>query len=43
MNCYGKGTHEYRALKRYTKLIMTSNEKLDLTYYYPRINFRHKS
>ena len=41
MNRYGKGTHEYRALKRYAKLIMTSNEKLDFTHYYPRINFKY--
>lgn len=38
---YCEGTHEYRALKRYAKLIMTSNEKLDFTHYYPRINFKH--
>lgn len=40
-NRYGKGTREYRALKRYAKLIMTSNENLDFTHYYPRINFKH--
>lgn len=41
MNRYGKGTHEYRALKRYAKLIMTSSEKIDFIHYYPRINFKY--
>lgn len=41
MNRYGKETHEYCALKRYAKLIMTSNEKLNFTQYYSRINFKH--
>ena len=43
MNRYGKGTHEYRALKHYAKLLMTSSEKLDFTHYYRRINFKYAS
>lgn len=31
MNQYGKGTHEYRAIKHYSKLLMTSSEKLNFT------------
>ena len=43
MNRYGKGTHEYRALKHYAKLLMTSSEKIDFTHYYRRINFKYTS
>ena len=41
MNQHGKETHEYRALKRYAKLIMTNSEKIDFTHYFSRINFKH--
>lgn len=41
MNAYGKGTHEYRALKRFAKLLMTNDENIDFMYYAPRINFKY--
>ena len=43
MNQYGKVTHEYRALKHYAKLLMTSSEKIDFIHYYRRINFKYAS
>lgn len=41
VNRHGKITHEYHVLKHYDKLVMTSNEKRDFTYYYPRVNFKY--
>lgn len=41
MNHYGKGSPEYRALKRYWKLLMTKRSRLDDCNFYPRRNFHH--
>ena len=40
MNHYGPGTHEYRALKRFWKLLLQKINSLDNVHYYPRRNFR---
>lgn len=42
MNHYGSGTHEYRALKHYWKLLVQRMDKLDYVHYYSRRNFRHE-
>lgn len=41
MNQYGKGSHAYRALKHYWKLLMTKTNQLDYLHYYSRRNFRY--
>jgi transposase len=40
MNHYGPGTHEYRALKRFWKLLLQKLSLLDNIHYQPRRNFR---
>ena len=40
MNHYGPGTHEYRALKRFWKLLLQKLSLLDNVHYQPRRNFR---
>lgn len=40
MNHYGTGSHEYRALKHYWKLLMAKASRLDDWNFYPRRNFR---
>lgn len=40
MNHYGTGSHEYRALKRYWKLLMAKASRLDDWNFYPRRNFQ---
>lgn len=42
MNHYGSGTHEYRALKHYWRLLAQRVDKLDYVHYYSRRNFRYK-
>lgn len=39
MNQYGSGTHEYRILKRFWKLLMQRISQLDVIHYYRRRNF----
>lgn len=39
MNYYGSGTHEYRILKRFWKLLMQKNSQLDFIHYYRRRSF----
>ncbi|MBZ4033121.1 hypothetical protein K7E16_09755, partial [Ligilactobacillus salivarius] len=39
MKEYGAGTHEYRALKRFWKLLLKNQDDVDYHRYYPRINF----
>ena len=34
---YGAGTHEYRTLKRFRKLLLKNQDDVD----YPRINFKY--
>lgn len=41
MKEYGPNTHEYRALKRYWKLLMAKEGQLDYLHYYSRRNFNH--
>ena len=40
MNRYGHGTHEYRVLKRFWKLLLQKIAHLDNIHHYPRRNFR---
>ena len=37
---YGKN-YEYRALKRFWKLLLKNQDDVDYHRYYPRINFKH--
>ncbi|MSE24805.1 ISL3 family transposase, partial [Lactobacillus curvatus] len=41
MKEYGAGTHEYRALKRFWKLLLKNQDDVDYHRYYPRINFKY--
>jgi transposase len=41
MKEYGAGTHEYRALKRFRKLLLKNQDDVDYHRYYPRINFKY--
>ncbi|MFD3388508.1 ISL3 family transposase [Ligilactobacillus salivarius] len=41
MKEYGTGTHEYRALKRFWKLLLKNQDDVDYHRYYPRINFKY--
>lgn len=41
MKEYGAGTHEYRALKRFWKLLLKNQDNVDYHRYYPRINFKY--
>lgn len=41
MKEYGMGTHEYRALKRFWKLLLKNQDDVDYHRYYPRINFKY--
>lgn len=42
MNQYGTGTHEYRALKHFWKLLVMKVDKLDFVHYYRRHNFGYR-
>src|SRR5699024_5587952 len=41
MKEYGAGTHEYRALKHFWKLLLKNQDDVDYHRYYPRINFKY--
>nr|WP_240806351.1 transposase [Streptomyces tibetensis] len=41
MKEYGAGTHEYRALKHFWKLLLKNQDNVDYHRYYPRINFKY--
>ena len=41
MKEYGAGTHEYRALKCFWKLLLKNQDDVDYHRYYPRINFKY--
>lgn len=42
MKAYGPNTHEYRALKRYWKLLMAKEDQLDYLHCYSRRNFHYR-